>query len=80
MRKRIVRLASTMLVTGGLGFAGIGLPPATAQAQPGVVPLDHGWCPPWVPCGWRPDWQPDWQPQWGWQGQWWQGDQGDNQQ
>jgi hypothetical protein len=85
MRKRVVRLASTMLMTGGLGLAGLGLAQGSAQAQPGYLPLDDdNGCVPWVPCGWGHSdwWRPgDWQgPQWWGPGQWWQGDQGDNQQ
>jgi hypothetical protein len=84
MRKRVVRLASTIVMTGGLGLASLGLAPGFAQAQPGLVPLDdNDGCAPWVACDWwHPHWwQPgDWQgPQW-WPGQWWQGGQGDNQQ
>jgi hypothetical protein len=80
MERRIVQMAaSTMLTTGVVGLAGLGLAVGIAQAQPGPVPADDGhWCAPFVPCDW---WQ---QGNWGWPwwqgGQWGQGNQGDNQQ
>jgi hypothetical protein len=39
---RISRLAMTVLVSGGLGLAGLGLAAGTAQADTGVP---HQWCP-----------------------------------
>ena len=73
MQKRIVGFASTILVTGAMGLAGLGLAPSIAQAQSIGVRLDDDHdCPLWVRCDW---WHPDWQPQW-WQPGWWQGDQG----
>ena len=73
MQKRIVGFASTILVTGAMGLAGLGLAPSIAQAQSIGVRLDDDHdCPLWVRCDW---WHPDWQPQW-WQPPWWQGDQG----
>jgi len=41
MRRRIVRLATTVLVSGGLGLAGLGLGAGTAQAIGGP----YQWCP-----------------------------------
>jgi len=38
---RISRLATTVLVCGGLGLAGFGLAAGTAQADP----VAHQWCP-----------------------------------
>src|ERR1700731_836536 len=56
MSKRFVGLATTALVTGGLGLAGLGLASGTAQADIGPVPLYH-WCPGdfWDP-GWGDNW------------------------
>jgi hypothetical protein len=58
MRKRIVGLATTALVTGGLGLAGFALTPGTAQAEPGPFPAYH-WCP-------GDDWFPWWGFNWDW--------------
>jgi hypothetical protein len=46
MKRLIVELATTVLVSGGVGLAGLGLGAATVQAQPAPAPLptDH-WCP-----------------------------------
>jgi hypothetical protein len=44
MRKIFVGLAATMVATGGLGLAGLGLASGTAQADIGPVPMYH-WCP-----------------------------------
>jgi hypothetical protein len=41
-----------MLVSGGLGLAGLGLAAGTAQAEPRFAPLYH-WCP-------GEDWHPEW--------------------
>lgn len=41
MMRRIVRLATTALVAGGLGVAGLGLSAGTANADGGP----HRWCP-----------------------------------
>ncbi|MDT7792669.1 MAG: hypothetical protein QOD59_2105 [Mycobacterium sp.] len=41
MKQGITRLATTVLVSGGLGLAGLGLAAGTAQATPGT----HTWCP-----------------------------------
>ena len=56
MRRRIVRLATTVLVSGGLGLAGLGLAAGTAQAAPGFAP-QATWCPgdpPKVGATWDP--------------------------
>jgi hypothetical protein len=42
MKRVIVRLATAVLVSGGLGLAGLGLGAGTAQADTGVP---HQWCP-----------------------------------
>jgi hypothetical protein len=42
MKLGIVGLATTVLVSGGLGLAGLGLAAGTAQAEPGGP---HRWCP-----------------------------------
>jgi hypothetical protein len=52
MRRRLVGLATTALVTGGLGLSGLGLASGTAQAVPGPFPAYH-WCP-------GDDWHPEW--------------------
>jgi hypothetical protein len=52
MKRRIVGFATTMVVSGGLGLAGMGLASGTAQAEPGFAPLYH-WCP-------GDDWHPEW--------------------
>jgi hypothetical protein len=54
--KKIARIAaSTVVMTAGLGFAGLGAP-AVAQAQPAPFP-DYYWCPgqKWDP-GWGDNW------------------------
>jgi hypothetical protein len=53
MKRRIVGFATTMLVSGGLGLAGLGLASGT-QAEPGFgfPPLYH-WCP---GDNWHPEW------------------------
>jgi hypothetical protein len=58
MPRQIVRVATTALVAGGLGVAGLGLTVGTAAAHPGPVPL-NAWpgCPedhPQGPCRWCP--------------------------
>jgi hypothetical protein len=52
-----VGLATTALVTGGLGLAGLGLASGIAQAEPGPLPAYH-WCPGdfWDP-GWGDNWE-----------------------
>jgi hypothetical protein len=45
MKKPFVGLAATMVATGGLGLAGLGLASGTAQADIGPVPLWYHWCP-----------------------------------
>jgi len=57
MSKRFVGLATTALVTGGLGLAGLGLASGTAQADIGPVPPLYHWCPGdfWDP-GWGNNW------------------------
>jgi hypothetical protein len=59
MKRRIIGFATTMLVSGGLGVAGLGLASGTAQAEPsfGFAPLYH-WCPGdfWDP-GWGDNWE-----------------------
>jgi hypothetical protein len=58
MKRKIIGFATTMVVSGGLGLAGLGLASATAQAEPGFgpPPLYH-WCPGefWDP-GWGNNW------------------------
>jgi hypothetical protein len=44
MRRKILGLTTTLLVSGGLGLTGWGLAPASAQAGPGPAPQDF-WCP-----------------------------------
>jgi hypothetical protein len=44
MSKTFMGLATTALVTGGLGLAGLGLASGPAQAEPGPFPSYH-WCP-----------------------------------
>jgi hypothetical protein len=44
MERKIVMFATTMLVSGGLGLAGLGLASGPAQAEPGPFPAYH-WCP-----------------------------------
>jgi hypothetical protein len=58
MKRTIVGFATTMLVSGGLGLAGLGLASGTAQAEPGFAPLYH-WCP---GDGWHPEWGNNWDP------------------
>lgn len=58
MTRRITRAATTALVAGGLGVAGLGLTVGTAEAHPGPMPL-NAWpgCPndhPQGPCHWCP--------------------------
>jgi hypothetical protein len=60
MKKTFVGLAATMVATGGLGLAGLGLASGTAQAEPGFVPLYH-WCP-------GDFWDPGWGDNWEWGG------------
>ncbi|PXW99578.1 hypothetical protein [Mycolicibacterium moriokaense] len=43
LRREIVGLATTVLVSGGLGLAGLGLAAGTAQADTSSSP--HQWCP-----------------------------------
>jgi hypothetical protein len=55
MKPAIAGLATTLLVSGGLGLAGLGLAAGTAQAEPGLAPQFHSpvpavkgpyqWCP-----------------------------------
>jgi hypothetical protein len=54
MKLGIAGLATTLLVSGGLGLAGLGLAAGVAQAEPGLAPQFHGfpaargpyqWCP-----------------------------------
>jgi hypothetical protein len=40
----ITRISTTVLVSAGLGLAGIGMASGTATAQPGPTPLTR-WCP-----------------------------------
>jgi hypothetical protein len=56
MNKRFMGLATTALVTGGLGLVGLGLASGPAQAEPGPFPAYH-WCPGdfWDP-GWGNNW------------------------
>ena len=58
MKRTIVGFATTMLVSGGLGLAGLGLASGTAQAEPAFAPLYH-WCP---GDGWHPEWGNNWDP------------------
>jgi hypothetical protein len=45
MKRLIVGLATIVVVSGGVGLAGLGLA-GTAQAAPGPAPLSHfTWCP-----------------------------------
>jgi hypothetical protein len=48
MKRRIVGLTTTLVVSGGFGLAGLGLTaelaPAATHAQPGPAPQDF-WCP-----------------------------------
>jgi hypothetical protein len=55
MKPAIAGLVTTLLVSGGLGLAGLGLAAGTAQAEPGLAPQFHSpvpavkgpyqWCP-----------------------------------
>jgi hypothetical protein len=56
IRTRTAGIATTMLVTGGLGMAGLGLAAGTAHAEPFPAPTYH-WCPGdfWDP-GWGFNW------------------------
>ena len=45
MRREIVGLATTLLVSGGLGLAGFGLAAGTAQAWSGDNGGPYQWCP-----------------------------------
>jgi hypothetical protein len=56
--KRTVGLATTVLVTGGLGMAAWGLAAGTAEAVPGPMLMYH-WCP-----------GEHWDPTWGWNWDW----------
>ncbi|MCW2653207.1 MAG: hypothetical protein JWR32_4183 [Mycobacterium sp.] len=57
MRKTFAALAATMVATGGLGLAGLGLASGTAQADIGPVPLYH-WCPgDFWDQGWGDNWE-----------------------
>ncbi|HME75943.1 MAG TPA: hypothetical protein VKI00_09890 [Mycobacterium sp.] len=60
MRKGIAGLAATMVATGGLGLAGLGLASGTAQADIAPVPQYH-WCP-------GDNWEPGWGDNWNWGG------------
>jgi hypothetical protein len=44
MNKKILGIATTALVSGGLGLAGLGVAAGTAQAEPVPAPQYH-WCP-----------------------------------
>jgi hypothetical protein len=57
MERKILRFATTMLVSGGLGLAGLGLASGPAQAEPGPFSAYH-WCPGdfWDP-GWGFNWE-----------------------
>jgi hypothetical protein len=55
--KLATRIATTVLLSGGLGLAGWGLGDGIAQAQPlAPIPTYH-WCP-------GDDWHPDWGNNW----------------
>jgi len=56
MKKTFVGLAATVVATGGLGLAGLGLASGAAQADIGPVPLYH-WCP---GDNWDPGWGGNW--------------------
>jgi hypothetical protein len=57
MKKTFVGLAATMVATGGLGLAALGLASGTAQADIGPVPLYH-WCPgDFWDQGWGDNWE-----------------------
>jgi hypothetical protein len=58
MNKKILGIATTALVSGGLGLAGLGVAAGTAQAEPGPAPQYH-WCP-----GDR--WDDGWGGNWDW--------------
>jgi hypothetical protein len=61
MKNRFVKLATTLLVSGGMGLAGLGLASGTAQAVPVPAPLwHHHWCP-------GDNWAPEWGDNWDWQ-------------
>lgn len=57
MRKNIVRIATAIVVSGGVGLTGLGLATGTAQAEPIPAPMYH-WCPGdfWDP-GWGFNWE-----------------------
>jgi hypothetical protein len=44
MKRKMPRAATAVLVSGGLGLAGLGLAAGTAHAEPIPAPMYH-WCP-----------------------------------
>ena len=44
MKGKIARIATAVLVSGGVGVTGLGLASGTAQAEPMPAPMYH-WCP-----------------------------------
>jgi hypothetical protein len=56
MKRRIAGLATTAVLSAGLGLAGLGLAAGTAQAEPDRFPAYH-WCP-------GDDWHPEWGDNW----------------
>lgn len=58
MKKTFAGLAATVVATGGLALAGLGLASGTAQADIGPMPVYH-WCP-------GDNWDPGWGNNWDW--------------
>lgn len=57
MKSRILRAATALLLSGGIGLTGLGVAGGTAQADPHGPPRYH-WCPGDF---WNPDWGFNWE-------------------
>jgi hypothetical protein len=57
MRNEILRAATAVVISGGVGLTGLGVGIGTAGAQPAPAPMYH-WCPGdfWDP-GWGSNWE-----------------------
>ena len=58
MKRTLVRAMTAVLVSGGLGLAGLGLADGTAQAEPCYHPSTYHWCPGDF---WNPVWGFNWE-------------------